>query len=242
MFLLMSSLVCCGPQVAMAAPPNIFRRPSILAFFEEGMENLCEGSDMDHSRRSSSYQSRHSVPSWKNGHCHAGEPSYTGPCIHLKQTDTTMQSRTPSGAHSVPQPAKSNVKWKSLFNFTTRKHTLVIIFSAVFAILVGAVTPVQSYLLGRVFGNFAKYAGGTVSESQFKHDMLVYNLYFVGLGTISWVFTTLYFAGWVLFGELQARSARGRLFKALLDRKIEWFDQRKDGMGAMTTKLQRRVN
>jgi ATP-binding cassette subfamily B (MDR/TAP) protein 1 len=127
----------------------------------------------------------------------------------------------------------------SLFNFTTRKDTLVLVLSTIFAVVVGTVTPIQSYLLGQVFGNFAKFAAGTLSETKFKHDMLAYNLYFVGLGTISWVFTAFFFASWLLFGQLQARGARERLFDALIDRKIEWFDQRKDGIGAMTTKLQR---
>jgi ATP-binding cassette subfamily B (MDR/TAP) protein 1 len=84
----------------------------------------------------------------------------------------------------------------------------------------------------------AKFAAGTTPESTFKHDMQIYCIAFVGLGTFSWIATAGFFACWVLVGELQARSARVRLFGALIDRRMEWFDQRKDGTGAMTTKLQ----
>ena len=84
----------------------------------------------------------------------------------------------------------------------------------------------------------AQYAASTATEDVFRRDMQLYNLLFVGLGTISWIVTFLFFFCWVIFGELQARGARQRLFKALLNRRMEWYDQRKDGMGAMTTKLQ----
>lgn len=71
--------------------------------------------------------------------------------------------------------------------------------------------------------------------------MLVSNLWFVALGTVCWVFNSIFFAGWVVFGELQGRSARERVFAALIGREIGWFEMREDGVGALNAKVQRFV-
>ena len=193
---------------------------------------------MDHSRHAPPHQSRSFLSSWKlkrRKHDDA-TPAERGiqtsyPINKTVQTPSTV----PATPNAIP---KSRAKWRSLFNFTTKRHASIAILSCLFTVLVGAVTPVQSYLLGRVFGIMAEYVAGTVTEAKFKKDVQTYNIVFVGLGTASWIFTSAFFFCWVVFGELQSRGARQRLFKALLARKMEWYDQRKDGMGAMTTKLQ----
>jgi ATP-binding cassette subfamily B (MDR/TAP) protein 1 len=145
-----------------------------------------------------------------------------------------------------PCPTQSNVtappiargSWKALFNFATGKHLPVLLASIFCSVLVGLVTPIQAYLMGKVFSTFAKFGVGQMTENDFKHDLGLYCIYFVVLGAVCWLFTIGLFAGWVIFGELQARSARDRLFNALVDRDIEWFDQRKDGVAALATRLQ----
>src|SRR6202012_5872221 len=104
------------------------------------------------------------------------------------------------------------------------------------------ITPAQSYLLGRAFGTLTGFSSGVELELQSKRDMLVWCLCFVGLGTCSWIFNALFFAGWALFGELQAQAARERLFKALISRELEWFDQNKEGTSTMVGKSQGRVS
>jgi ATP-binding cassette subfamily B (MDR/TAP) protein 1 len=103
--------------------------------------------------------------------------------------------------------------------------------------LVGIVTPTQAYLMGKTFSTFTDFGAGKITEQEFKCNLGRYCVYFIVLGAVCWITTAGLFAGWVIFGELQGRSARDRLFNALVDRDIEWFDQRKDGVAALTTRL-----
>jgi ATP-binding cassette subfamily B (MDR/TAP) protein 1 len=137
----------------------------------------------------------------------------------------------------TPSAPIAHGPWRALFNFTTRKHVLLFLASFFCSFLVGIVTPTQAYLMGKIFSAFAKFGAGQISEQDFKQSIGSYCVYFVMLGAICWVFTAGLFAGWVTFGELQARSARDRLFNALVDRDIEWFDQRTDGVAALSTRL-----
>jgi ATP-binding cassette subfamily B (MDR/TAP) protein 1 len=157
---------------------------------------------------------------------------------HKRLSSTADIARIPSVAQSNATTPIAYGSWKALFNFTTRKH-LPLLLGAIFcSMLVGIVTPAQAYLMGKVFSTFARFGAGQISEQEFKHNLGLYCVYFVVLGAICWIFTAALFAGWVIFGELQARSARDRLFNALVDRDMEWFDKRKDGVAALTTRLQ----
>lgn len=161
------------------------------------------------------------------------------PGAKAKVTQQTNLARTPSAARSnLSSTAKGSGPWKALLNFTTKKHLPLLILSLICSIIVGIVTPAQAYLMGKVFSNFTKFGSGQIKESEFKHNEVLYSIYFIIIGGICWFFSTMMYAGWIMFGELQARSARERLFNALIERDIEWFDQRKDGVGALTGRLQ----
>jgi hypothetical protein len=163
--------------------------------------------------------------------------------LHPSSTQTSNRTNL-SNANSAPLPDATAAKttttpaWKGLFNFTTRKHLPVLIVSLMCAIVTGAITPVQSWLMGKLFTSFATFGSGQIDTLKFKHDLVQYNIYFVVLGAGQWLFSTCMYANWTMFGDLQARSARDRIFNALVDRDIEWFDQRKDGVAALTTRLQ----
>jgi hypothetical protein len=157
---------------------------------------------------------------------------------HKRLSSRTDIARISSVTQSSAATPIARGSWKALFNFTNRKH-LPLLLGAIFcSVLVGIVTPAQAYLMGKVFSTFARFGAGQMSEHDFTHSLSLYCVYFVVLGAVCWVFTAGLFAGWVVFGELQARSARDRLFNALVDREMEWFDQRKDGVAALTTRLQ----
>ena len=48
-------------------------------------------------------------------------------------------------------------------------------------------------------------------------------------------------AMWLAYGELQAKSARDRLFHGLLEKEIEWYDLRMNGIGALLPRLQTQI-
>jgi ATP-binding cassette subfamily B (MDR/TAP) protein 1 len=159
---------------------------------------------------------------------------------HSQASSKPNISRIPSTAHSNAPTATSGSPraWRGLFHFTTQKHLPVLIVALICAICTGAITPVQSWLMGKLFTSFANFGSGQIDGPKFKHDLARYNTYFIILGAGQWFFSASMYANWMMFGDLQARSARDRIYNALVDRDIEWFDRRKDGVSALTTRLQ----
>jgi ATP-binding cassette subfamily B (MDR/TAP) protein 1 len=127
--------------------------------------------------------------------------------------------------------------WKSLFYFTTQKHLAFLLPAICSAVLAGLAIPANAYVLGKVFGQFTKYGTGTIDAAEFKHSVNKYNLYLLAIASGCWFFNSGAFCLWHTFGDLQARSARERLFNALLKHQIGWFDLRKDGIGALSSRL-----
>jgi ATP-binding cassette subfamily B (MDR/TAP) protein 1 len=60
----------------------------------------------------------------------------------------------------------------------------------------------------------------------------------VGLGSASWLLNGGYFMLWLAFGELQAKSVREKLFDGMLEKDMEWYDMRKNGIGALVPRFQ----
>ena len=131
----------------------------------------------------------------------------------------------------------STPAWKSLFNFTTRQHLPFLLSGLFFSLASGAVVPINSFIIGKLFALFTAFGAGNITPGQFAHSVARYIVYIIVLAAGCWLFNFLAFFCWHVFGDLQARSARERLFNALLLRRIEWYDRRKDGVEALTTRI-----
>jgi ATP-binding cassette subfamily B (MDR/TAP) protein 1 len=127
--------------------------------------------------------------------------------------------------------------WKHLLSFTTRRHLQCAIPAVFFSTIAGLALPVNSYLIGKIFGAFSKYGTGELNATEFKHEVSRLNVYTVILGSGSWLCNSLGITLWLIFGDLQARSARTRLFDSMIDRDIAWFDKRQDGADALVSRL-----
>jgi ATP-binding cassette subfamily B (MDR/TAP) protein 1 len=130
-----------------------------------------------------------------------------------------------------------SASWKDLFTFTTRKHLFIAVPAVVFSAAGGLTLPINSYLIGRIFRAFSNYSIGQFDASELKNEIRRFNIYTVILGSGSWVFNSLALTLWLIFGDLQARNARSRLFNSMIHRDIAWFDKRQDGVGALVTRL-----
>ncbi|TLD18768.1 Nitrogen metabolite repression protein [Venturia nashicola] len=130
-------------------------------------------------------------------------------------------------------------KLGSLFNFTIRRHVPILMFAVFCSILASSIPALQAYLLGKIFATFARFGAGAWTEVEFRQDLARYDTYLICLGASRWFSSGGMFAGWTWFGTLQARSARERLFVGLAKHPLSWFDQRQDGMGALTTEMHR---
>lgn len=169
-------------------------------------------------------------------------PSETAP---RRKRPISDESNTKSVPHSHASTAQSEISqaapWKSLFFFTTRGNLPVLVLGILWSIIAGAISPAQSYVTGKIFNGFASYATGSMDSEKLMQEQKKYILYLVAVAGASWLFHSLQFMFWLAFGELQAKSARDRLFHGLLEKDIEWYDMRKNGIGALLPRLQTQI-
>jgi len=125
--------------------------------------------------------------------------------------------------------------WISLFVFTTRRHRIALGAALVLSVVSGLVIPGMSVLMGRIFGAFARFGSGALRPGEFMDEVKKYTLWLTLLGCCSWMLNGAFFAIWLWFGELQAKSARDKLFDSLIGRDLNWFEERKSGVSAMIT-------
>ena len=129
-------------------------------------------------------------------------------------------------------------KWKEVFNLTTQAHLLPPTFGILLAISSGIIIPVLALLLGQIFDTFTDFGAGKINGTELTNKVSQNTIYLVALATVSWVLNGSYYMFWVIFGELQAKSARDKLFNGMLDKEMKWFDMRKAGVSAMIPRLQ----
>ncbi|KAL8851121.1 MAG: hypothetical protein Q9221_003924 [Calogaya cf. arnoldii] len=132
-------------------------------------------------------------------------------------------------------------RWRSLFAFTTRPHILPLFLAVILSVSSGVVSPVLSYLLGKVFDCFTRFGIGKYDASELIRNVSKYALGVTALGVASGLMHAGYFGFWLVFGELQAKAARDSLFGSMLEKDMEWYDMRKDGVEALIQRLQTQI-
>ncbi|KAG9187631.1 ATP-binding cassette, subfamily B (MDR/TAP), member 1 [Alternaria panax] len=135
----------------------------------------------------------------------------------------------------------SRVGWKTLFTFTTKKHVPVLVGGIVMASLAALTMPVFAILYGLVSGYYTSYGMKEMSSNQFVSNMTKICIILTGIGILNWIANSLYFLLLLIFGELQARSARDRVFDALLKKDMAWFDMRESGITAFLPTVQMHI-
>ena len=128
--------------------------------------------------------------------------------------------------------------WRSLFNFTSKRHGVPLFFAVIFSIASGIVIPALALFLGSIFDSFTRFGAGTLGGSDLVEKVSWQGLALVGLGSASWLLNGGYFMLWLAFGELQAKNVRDKLFDGMLEKDMEWYDMRKNGIGALLPRFQ----
>ncbi len=129
-------------------------------------------------------------------------------------------------------------RWLSLFNFTSRSHSIPLALALFVSIVSGIIIPALAVFLGKIFDSFTSFGAGQISGSDLVKTVSTYGLALVGLGCASGLINAVYLMLWLVFGELQAKSARGKLFDKMLEKDMEWFDMRTSGIGTLISRLQ----
>jgi ATP-binding cassette subfamily B (MDR/TAP) protein 1 len=131
--------------------------------------------------------------------------------------------------------------WRALFFFTTSSNVPVLVLGILLSIAAGAMSPAQSYVVGKLFNGFMSYATGSLKLHEFVHYEKKYIYYLLAVSAGAWLFNFLEMMVWIAFGELQAKSARDRIFHGLLKKDIAWYDLRKNGIGALLPRIQAQI-
>ena len=146
--------------------------------------------------------------------------------------NTADRGHLVDGDPLVKQPG-----WRSLFNFTTKPHIFPLLLALTLSVASGIITPALSIVFGKVFDCFTSFGARTISGSDLVKKISTYGLALLGLGSASGLLNAGYFMFWLVFGELQAKSARDKLFDGMLEKEMEWYDMRKSGIDTLTSRL-----
>ena len=133
---------------------------------------------------------------------------------------------------------KGRAGWRSLFIFTTKRHHVTLFFAAAFSVLSGIVMPAVAIVLGIIFDDFTKFGAHQLSRHELVSRITTGCVALAGIASLRWFLNSAFYLLWMVFGELQAKTVRDKLFEGLLNRDIEWYDKRKGGVGALIPRCQ----
>ncbi|KAJ4364338.1 ATP-dependent permease [Ascochyta clinopodiicola] len=156
------------------------------------------------------------------------------------ETDRSQKHTIPAQADEEQQYA-SQMGWKALFAFTTNSHIAVLISALASAVVAAATLPVFSIIYGLVFGAYSDYGAGKVNGDELLNEVTRLCLIMTGIAAASWALNSIFFFLFLLFGELQAKSARTRIFDVLIRKDITWFDMRESGIAAFLPTIQMHI-
>ena len=165
-------------------------------------------------------------------------PTRQGIYASKSRQTSTVEDAAPSTQRTVHNTMDTKPPWRALLFFTNWNHIGFFFLGLLSSVATGAVIPIQAYIVGQLTQQLANYGTGSETGVGFKSESKSYVIWLVFLGSASWLANTGFFLSWVIFGELQARSARQKLFSSLIEREFEWFDKRKDGVGSLATRIQ----
>jgi ATP-binding cassette subfamily B (MDR/TAP) protein 1 len=128
--------------------------------------------------------------------------------------------------------------WRSLFLFARRHHIPIAISAAVWSIAAGAAQPVTAILYGKLFTEITEFGTGSLTPQQFLNNVSIWCSALAIAAGGAWVVNGASLSSWMVFGELQAKSARMKIFESMLKKELQWYDLREDGIGSLLVRIQ----
>ena len=132
--------------------------------------------------------------------------------------------------------------FKRLFSFTRWNHTRPLIAAVIASAAFASIKSVQSIILGSIFDVVSDFGAGHRSGSETMDKISHWGLILLGMGVANWVSSTAFLALWIIFGELQANSARQGIFESLLSKKMSWYDSLDHGVSSLLVRIQTQVH
>ena len=129
-------------------------------------------------------------------------------------------------------------RWHDLFNYTSKTHSITLIFALIISVASGLIVPALALFFGKIFNYFTSFGEGQISRLELKQDVSKYACYLVALGCASGLLNACFYMLWMVFGELQAKGARENLFNGMIKKEMEWYDRRTAGISTHSSRLQ----
>ncbi|KAI0874292.1 P-loop containing nucleoside triphosphate hydrolase protein [Hypoxylon argillaceum] len=134
------------------------------------------------------------------------------------------------------KPQKSS--FFDLFTFATWQHSWLLVAGVVAAALVGALTTAMSLLLGRIFAVITAFGSGNLTGPEAIDQVSSWCVLLAVIGGAAFLVNFAFMCSWIAFSELQARNIRSSMFRGLLNKEMEWFDTREDGIASLLVRMQ----
>jgi ATP-binding cassette subfamily B (MDR/TAP) protein 1 len=136
------------------------------------------------------------------------------------------------------QPRKAITSWRALFSFTDRTYLFILTPALFLSAFSGILLPVVAIFRGKYFDALANYCAGTINDHDLVQKVLLNTYGLIAVGAATWLLKGGYFTVWLVFGEMQAKTVRDKLFQSLLLKDLEWFEIRSSGVGSLLSRLQ----
>lgn len=122
---------------------------------------------------------------------------------------------------------------RGMFIYFRRSDVPVAAAGTFFMTLAALGSPVQTYLMGKVFGLLAKFLVGEITKSHFVARVRVFCGIMMACGAGKLLFTWFGITIWLIEGENQQLRARKNIFDILLAQPMQWFTEKENLMGTI---------
>lgn len=149
----------------------------------------------------------------------------------------TMPSTNPQAICN--KPIRSS--FKHLFSFTRWNHAGSLIAALAASGAFAAIKAIYPIFLGKIFNVVSDFGAGRRSSSETLLEISHWSKILIAFGIANCLSGSAFLSLWVIFGELQAKSARQDIFKSLLSKNISWFDSLDQGIPSLLVRIQTQV-
>jgi hypothetical protein len=148
------------------------------------------------------------------------------------------QARAQPPLEDSKKSKEAITSWRALFNFTDRAHLIALVPALILSAVSGILPAALAIFLGKYFDALANFGAGTINDRELAQRIQINTYGLIAIGGATWLMKGGFFTLWLIFGEMQAKSARDILFQCLLQKDLKWFEMRSTGIGSLLSRLQ----
>ena len=154
----------------------------------------------------------------------------------------------------IPAPPAITPSVKRLFSLLSRKHLCLLALASFTSLISGGIAPFMTFVIGQTFDAYGAF--GRVSEptredrSALLRSVGISAVELISLAVGSVALGSVTSCLWIWIGEINVMTLRKRVFAAVLDKDMGWFDMHTEGeessdapvgAGGLMTKFSRYV-